>query len=104
MNKSKSKDTLGDEIYDSVSEDVFQERRDIVMVARYLRTGKLSDCIQILADLHKTYSELRSDLGGNTGGDSVPVEYAEYCGVPTECLKSFSAFYKALLINRTIFN
>lgn len=98
----KSKDIFGDEIYDSISEDAFQERLDIVMVARFLRTGKLPDCVQILADLHKTYTELRSDLGGNMGGNSVPVEYAEYCGVPTECLRSFSAFYKALLINRTI--
>lgn len=98
----KGKSILGDEIYDSVSEDVFRERLDIVTVARYLRTGELSDCVQILADLHKTYTELRRDLGGDMGGGSVPAEYAEYCGVPTECLKSFSAFYKALLIDRTI--
>lgn len=87
--------------FDDLNEDVIKGRFDAIVVARYLRTGRLSDSLlQILVDLHKTYMELRRDLGG----DSVPAEYAEYCGVPTKCLESFSAFYKALLIDRTIFN
>ena len=84
--------------YDYTSEQTFLERLDIVTVARFLRTGRLSGSFQILVDLQKTWTELRRDLLG----DSVPAEYAEYCGVPAECLRSFSAFYKALLIDRTI--
>lgn len=79
---------------------IYRERLDCVRVARFLHTGELPKDADVCRAFGRTWSKVTYELAG----DSIPAEYADYCGVPVESLKSFSSLYKALTINRDINN